>query len=153
VTITLATDRAWVSSSPERWNVAEIARLGGVLAVGWLVTAFLILWVALSLLQLPVPQIQSLMFAYLMYSAQATIYLTRTPNRCWSLLPSRFVAAATIGNVVLATVLAGGGFLMAPVAAVLLATTLGSVVLVGLLLDQIKIWIFPGARERARGER
>lgn len=153
VTITLATDRAWVSSSPERWNVAEIARLGGVLAVGWLVLAFVILWIALSLLQLPVPQIQSLMFAYLMYSAQATIYLTRTPDRCWSLPPSRFVAAATIGNVVLATVLAGGGFLMAPVAATLLAATLGSVLLVALLLDQIKIWTFPGAREQARGAR
>jgi H+-transporting ATPase len=147
VTITLATDRAWVSSSPERWNVAEIARLGGVLAVGWLVLAFVILWIVLSLLQLPVPQIQSLMFAYLMYSAQATIYLTRTPDRCWSLPPSRFVAAATIGNVVLATVLAGGGLLMAPVPAALLAATLGSVLLVALLLDQIKIWTFPRAQE------
>ena len=152
VTITLATDRAWVSSSPERWNVAEIARLGGALAAGWLVLAFVILWVALALLQLPVPQIQSLMFAYLMYSAQATIYLTRTPDRCWSLLPSKFVAAATIGNVVLATVLAGGGFLMASVPTALLVGTLGSVLLVALLLDQIKMWIIPKAQEGARGQ-
>ncbi|HDS1363384.1 TPA: HAD-IC family P-type ATPase [Stenotrophomonas maltophilia] len=147
VTITLATDRSWVSSSPERWNVREIARLGGVLAIGWLILAFVILWFALTRLQLPVPQVQALMFAYLMYSAQATIYLSRTPGRCWSLLPGKFVAAATIGNVVLATVLAAGGFLMAPVSLVLLVAMLGLVLLIALLLDQVKIWLFSKNRE------
>lgn len=47
VTITLATDRSWISSSPERWNVGEIARLGGVTAAGWLILAFMILWFVL----------------------------------------------------------------------------------------------------------
>ncbi|HHT1170748.1 TPA: HAD-IC family P-type ATPase, partial [Klebsiella michiganensis] len=98
VTITLATDRAWVSSLPERWNVGEIARLGGVLAAGWLLLAFVILWFVLTRLQLPVPQIQALMFAYLMYTAQMTIYLSRTPGRCWSLRPGRLVVLATVGN-------------------------------------------------------
>lgn len=142
VTITLATDRSWISSSPERWNVGEIARLGGVLAAGWLVLAFIILWFVLTRLQLPVPQIQALMFAYLMYTAQMTIYLSRTPGRCWSLRPGRFVVLATVGNIIIATVLAAGGFLMTPVSLTLLVIMFALVLLATLLLDQIKIWLF-----------
>ncbi len=142
VTITLATERSWISSSPERWNVGKIAWLGGVLATGWLILAFMILWFVLTWLQLPVPQIQALMFAYLMYTAQMTIYLSRTPGRCWSLRPGRFVVLATVGNIIIATVLAAGGFLMTPVSLTLLVIMFALVLLATLLLDQIKIWLF-----------
>lgn len=142
VTITLATDRAWVSPVPETWDIKEIARIAGVLAAGWLLLAFAILWVAWSLLKLPVPQIQTLMFVYLMYSAQATIYLTRVHDRFWSFAPSRFVAGATLGNVIVASALAYGGVLMAPVPALLLFATLMAMVVAAVLLDEVKLWIF-----------
>ncbi|OYW32709.1 MAG: divalent cation transporter [Rhizobiales bacterium 12-66-7] len=146
VTITLATDRAWVSSMPEKWNVGEIARLGGALAIGWLILAFGILWVAMAPLKLPVAQIQTLMFVYLMYSAQATIYLARTPDRFWSFAPSRYVAAATIGNVVIATILGTFGLLMAAVPVALLIGMLVVVLLGAILLDQVKIALFRNRR-------
>jgi H+-transporting ATPase len=149
VTITLATDRAWISPAPERWNVREIAKIGGVLAVGWLALAFAVLWAALSVLKLSIPQVQTVMFVYLMYSAQATIYLTRVRGRCWSFAPSLYVAAATIGNVIVASLLAVGGVLMAPVPVVLLAGMLGAVVFAAILLDQIKIWLFGSTRTLA----
>lgn len=79
---------------------------------------------------------------YLMYSAQATIYLTRVRDRLWSFPPSRWVAAATIGNVIGPSVLAYWGILMAPVAAPLLLATLTAIVAAAVLLDQVKIWIF-----------
>lgn len=142
VTITLATDRAWVANVPERWNIGEIARLGGVLALGWLTIAFAILWVAMGLLTLPVPQIQTLMFVYLMYSAQATIYLTRTPDRFWSFPPSRYVAGATIGNVIIASLLAVLGLLMTPVPLGLLFAMLIAVLVGAIVLDQVKMWLF-----------
>ncbi len=141
VTITLATDRAWISPIPERWNVREIAKIGGVLAVGWLALAFAILWAALNVLKLSAPEIQTLMFAYLMYSAQATIYLTRVRGRFWSFAPSQWVAAATIGNVIVTSILALRGVLMAPVHFVLLAWLLGTVLVAAVLLDQVKIWL------------
>lgn len=142
VTITVATDRAWVSPVPERWNVREIAKVAGVLAVGWLALAFAILWAALNLLHMPIPQVQTLMFAYLIYSAQATIYLTRVRDRVWSLAPSTYVAATTIGNVIVASVLGYWGILMAAVPAAALAGTLGAVLVAALLLNEVKIWLF-----------
>ena len=142
VTITLATDRVQGSSTPRQWDVREIAKIGGALALGWLVLGFAILWAAMNILKLPTLQIQTLMFVYLMYSAQATIYITRVPGRFWSLAPSRYVAAATIGNAAIASILAAWGILMASVPVVLLAGTLGAVLVATVLLDQVKISLF-----------
>ena len=144
VTITVATDRAWVSPVPERWNTRAIAKVAGVLATGWLILGFAILWLARSFLELPIPQVQTLMFVYLIYSAQATIYMTRVRDRVWSLPPSWYVAATTIGNIVIASVLAYGGILMAAVPAVVLTGLLGTVLVAALLLNEIKIGLFRG---------
>jgi H+-transporting ATPase len=142
VTISLATDRVQGASAPQHWNVREIAKVGGMLAAGWLAVAFVLLWVALKVLKLPTEQTQTLVFVYLMYSAQATIYISRVPGRFWSLAPSRFVAATTLGNVLLATVLAAGGLLMTPVPISLLALTGVAVLVAMVVLDQIKISVF-----------
>jgi H+-transporting ATPase len=146
VTITLATDRAWIAPIPEKWNVSEIAKVGGVLAAGWLILGLAILWVAINLLALPVAQVQTLMFVYLMYSAQATIYLTRVRDRFWTFPPSRYVAAATIGNIVVPSALAFWGILMAPVSATILIGALAAVLIGAFLLDSAKIWIFRSSR-------
>ena len=142
VTITLGTDRAWASPVPERWNVKDIARIAGILAVGWLVFAFFFLWVGLNVLKLPIPQIQTLMFVYLIFSAQATIYITRVRDHFWSFLPSRSVVAATIGNVIIASAFAILGILMAPVPAILLIGIFGAVLAIAFLLDEVKIWFY-----------
>ena len=142
VTITLASDRAWVSPVPERWNVREIGKVAGVFALAWLVLAFGILWLALKVLQLSVPQIQTLMFAYLIYSAQATIYLTRVRGRFWSFAPSRYVALATLGNVAIASVMGLLGILTAPVPAAVLLGTLAAVLAATFVLDEVKRWLF-----------
>ena len=142
VTITLGTDRAWVSPVPERWNVREIAKLSGILAAGWLALAFSILWVGLNVLKLPIPQIQTLMFVYLIYSAQATIYMTRVRDHFWSFAPSRFVVVVTVGDIVVVSALAFWGILMAAVPAVYLVGTLGAVFAAAFLLDEVKIWIY-----------
>ena len=155
VTITLATDRAWISPVPERWNVKEIGKIASIFAVGWLVMAFSILWVAMKVLHLPISQIQTLMFVYLIYSAQTTIYLTRVRGRFWSFAPSRYVALATIGNVVIATTLGYLGILTAAVPATVLLGTLAAVLAATFVLDEVKLWflnktaVFGGAEQIA----
>jgi H+-transporting ATPase len=142
VTITLATDRAWISPVPERWNVNAVAQIAALYAAAWLALAFALLWVALHALALTIPQVQTLMFVYLIYSAQTTIYLTRTRDRFWSFAPSRYVAMATLGNAGIASVLAYFGILTTSVPALILVGTLVSVLAVTLLLDEIKILVF-----------
>ncbi|ANQ40036.1 divalent cation transporter [Gluconobacter oxydans] len=138
VTLTLATDRAWVSPAPEQWDIGQISRRGAALAAGWLILGFAVLWLALHPLHLPIPQIHTLMFVYLMYTAQVTIWLTRTPGHFWSLPPSGPVMVATIGNIVIASLMAGFGLLTAPVSFGLLVALLLAVLLAALLFDQLE---------------
>jgi H+-transporting ATPase len=142
VTITLATDRAWISPSPEKWDVKEIGKIAAVFAAGWLVLAFAILRMAQRVLAMPVPQIQTLMFVYLIYSAQTTIYLTRVRDRFWTFAPSRYVAMATIGNGIIASIIGYVGILTAPVAGSVLLGTLVAVVAATFMLDEIKVRFF-----------
>jgi H+-transporting ATPase len=142
VTISLATDRVQGASAPQHWDVKQIAKVGAVLAAGWLAVALALLWVALKVLELPTLQIQTLVFFYLMISAQATVYISRVPGRFWSLAPSPFVAATTLGNAVLASVLAASGILMTAVPLSLLALTGLAVLITMVALDQIKLSLF-----------
>jgi H+-transporting ATPase len=82
------------------------------------------------------------MFVYLIYSAQVTIYMTRVRDHFWSFAPSRYVMAVTIANIIAASALAFWGIMMAAVPVVLLIGTLGAVLAVAFLLDEVKIWFF-----------
>lgn len=145
VTMTVATDRAGVSSSPEQWNMKEIAKFSTLLGFGWIVLGFGLLLAFWKMFHMPVAQIQTLMFAYLIYSAQITIYLTRVRERFWILAPSGFVALATGGNVILASIFSYFGILMEPVSFTFLAGTFGAVLAMALFLDEIKVRIFQKA--------
>jgi H+-transporting ATPase len=150
VTITLATDRAWVSPTPERWSIKEIGKIAAVFATGWLILGFVIVWAARDVLALSIPQIQTLMFVYLIYSAQTTIYLTRVRGRLWSYAPSPFVALATIGNVVIATTMAYFGVLATPVPGSVLSGLLVVVLAATFVLDELKLFFFERARDLGR---
>lgn len=142
VTMTVATDRAWISPMPDQWNMKEIAKLSTLLALGWIAIGFGILWITFNVLHLRIPQIQTIMFVYLIYSAQVTIYLTRVRDHFWTFMPSQFFAFTTIGNIIVASALAFWGIFMEPVSALFLAGTLAIVLVASCILDEIKIRIF-----------
>jgi H+-transporting ATPase len=142
VTITLGTDRAWVSPVPEHWNVGDVAKLSGAIATGWLALGFSMIWVCLEVLRLPILQIQTLVFVYLIYSAQATIYMTRVRDHFWSYAPSRWVTIVTISDMVVVSALAFFGIMMASIPAIYLAGVFVAVFAVAILLDEMKMWIY-----------
>lgn len=142
VTITLATDRAWVSPTPEKWSIKAIGKVAAIFAAGWLIVGFAIVWAARDVLALSVPQIQTLMFVYLIYSAQTTIYLTRVRGRFWSFAPSPYVALATVGNAVIATIMAYFGLLAAPIPGTVLCGLLVVVLAATVVLDEFKLIFF-----------
>lgn len=142
VTITLATDRAEVSQTPEKWSINAIGKVAGILAAGWLVFGFAAVWVARVVGGMSIPQTQTLIFVYLIYSAQATIYLTRVRGRFWSSSPSAWVVVATIGNVVIASVMAYFGLLAAPISGMALSILLIGVIAATFVLDECKMRFF-----------
>ena len=67
-------------------------------------------------------------------------------GRLWSFAPSLYVALATVGNAVIATIMAYVGALAAPVPGVVLFGLLVVVLAATLLLDEFKLVFFKRTR-------
>lgn len=139
VTLTLGTDKAWPTTVPESWNVPKLAVLSAIFTAGWLALGLGLLAFYLKVLHLGAEQISSLMFLYLIFSAMATIIMTRTRDQFWSFAPSPWVIGMVVINMAVATLMAFFGFVTAPVPFQLIITLLIITLLAMLILDQLKI--------------
>jgi H+-transporting ATPase len=142
VTLTLGTDKAWPTTVPEKWNMPQLAKISAIFTIGWLALGLGILWFYLKIQNLSAAQISSLMFLYLIYSAMETIMMTRTRDQFWSFAPSKWVGGMVAINIVLATLMAAFGWVMASVSfqhiIILFITTLVAM----LILDALKMWYY-----------
>lgn len=142
VTLTLGTDKAWATTVPEQWNLPQLARISAIFTIGWLALGLGLLWYYHKIQNLGAEQISTLLFLYLMYSAMETIIMTRTRDQFWSFAPSKWVGGMVAANIVLATLMAAFGWVMAAVPIqsiiILLAITLAAM----LVLDSLKIWYY-----------
>ncbi len=142
VTMSIATDNVGYSSKPDRWEIRSLVAAAGLLSIGVLVESFLVLYLAMSLFHLSLPQTQTLLFAMLVFSGQATVYLVRVRRHLWTAMPSRPLMIATAADLVVVTILASQGLLMAAVPLPIVLTVLGIALLFMLLMDPIKVAIF-----------
>ena len=142
VTLTLGTDKAWPTAVPETWDMPRLAKIASIFTVVWLALGLGMLWFYLKVQNLSAGQISSLMFLYLIYSAMETILMTRTRDSFWSFAPSRWVLGMVIINIVLSTLMAGFGWVMAPVAPSAILILFIITVVGMLLLDAMKTWYY-----------
>ncbi|MEQ6898541.1 hypothetical protein [Microbacterium sp. KR10-403] len=149
VTLTLGTDRAGASTSPERWDMPRLARTAAIFTVGWAAVGLGLLAYYLGVQNLAPAQISSLMFAYLIYSAMATILMTRSRNVFWRSAPSRWVGSVVAGNIILTTLLVLLGVLTAPVPRSSLLLVAVVTIVVTLILDAIKVHVYRRVTDQA----
>ncbi|OYV38935.1 MAG: plasma-membrane proton-efflux P-type ATPase, partial [Thiomonas sp. 20-64-5] len=111
-TMSIATDRVQPAALPQRWQVRKLMGTSIVLAaLSLLFAAGLYVWAQAQGLSLA--QLQTVVFLILVFGNQAGIYLLRSDGPLWQLAPSRWMAAASIGDVLIVCLLAGYGVLMA----------------------------------------
>ena len=142
VTMSISTDRVKPSPLPNRWNVRSIV-LGSIgLALPILALSFGIFWYAQTRLQLPLANLQTLLFVMLVYSGQGTIYLVRERTHFWHSMPSKWMLIGTTLDILVVGLLATQGILMAPISPLLVTEVFGVIGLYLILLDFIKVPIF-----------
>ena len=142
VTMSISTDRVKPSPLPNRWDVRSIV-LGSIgLALPILALSFGIFWYAQTRLQLPLANLQTLLFVMLVYSGQGTIYLVRERNHFWHSMPSQWMLIGTSIDILVVGLLATQGILMAPIPFALVVEILGLISGYLILLDFIKVPIF-----------
>jgi H+-transporting ATPase len=141
-TMALATDHVLAAPRPQRWHVRAIVLGALLLAVGWLLFSFAAFVVARDVLGLDVPALQTLVFAMLVFSGQATIYLVRERGRFWASRPGGWLIAASVGDVLAVSWLATFGILMRPLSAATVVGLLGAVAVWAVALDALKARAF-----------
>lgn len=142
VTMSISTDHVSSSSHPDRWEVRTLVLTSGVLAALILLLSFAVFLVGRNFLQLPLPNLQTLIFVMLVFTGQSNVYLVRERGHLWNSRPSRWLMLSSGADIVVVSFLATKGILMAAIPWRLVAFLLVAVVLYSLVVDGLKISIF-----------
>jgi H+-transporting ATPase len=142
VTMAIATDRVSVSHKPDHWKIRPLVISALVLAAGWLVYLFTGLLVVKYGMRLPLEELQTFVFVMLVFTGQANVYLVRERGHFWRSHPSFWLALSTIVDVIVVSLLAVQGILMAAIPPVLVAAVLGTAIIYMVVLDFLKVWLF-----------
>lgn len=151
VTMSIANDNVRVSPQPDIWNVRVLIKTAVIIAIAWLVYIFTVFLVGKDVLGLPITSLQTLSFLGLVFSGLANVFLVRERSYFWSSRPGKYLLIASGSDVVLISLFARFGVLMAPIPwsyiGVLLAFTLAYIV----LLDLIKVPLLQHDNRPAKG--
>lgn len=139
VTMSIATDRVTFARSPDRWDIGSLVATGLSLAIPILMLTFAVFLWAHDWLRLPLAETQTLIFCMLVFSGQGTVYLVRERRHFWSSWPSPWKLLSSVSDIVIVSLLASLGILMAPVRPALVVEVLGLVILFLVALDFLKI--------------
>ncbi len=142
VTMSIATDRVSFSQEPDHWNMSKLMLTGSALAAAILVLSFCVFFAARDWLHFPLPQLQTIVFAMLVFSGQGTIYLVRERRHFWRSRPSNWLVLTSVADVCVVGVLAIRGVFMAAIPAAVAAVLLVLVAIYLASLDFLKIRIF-----------
>jgi H+-transporting ATPase len=149
VTMSIATDRVSTPTTPQRWAIRPLVAQAATIALPLVALSFGVWWYGQTGLRLPTPGLQTLTFVWLVFSGQATVYLVRQHHHhFWHTPPSRWLAAATTVDLLVVSLLATQGWLMAAISPTATATMLGLAAIYLLIADQLKVRLqgYPGAR-------
>ena len=146
VTMSIAADNAAYAPAPERWNVPRLMLIAGTLAAFVLMLSFTVFYVGRTWFHLPTAQLQTLIFLMLVLTGQGNVYLVRERRHFWRSLPSRWLLLATTLDLLVVSLMAWRGILMAPIPLSLIGGLTLVVVAYLFVLDFIKITLFQHVR-------
>jgi H+-transporting ATPase len=142
VTMSIATDHVSFSPHPDRWDIRTLMLTAGALAALVLVLSFFVFFAGRALLGLPPAQLQTLVFVMLVFTGQSNVYLVRERNHLWHSRPSRWLVLSSIADMIIVSLMAAKGVLMAAIPWTLIAGLLVLVCVFALTIDAVKIRVF-----------
>ena len=140
--MSLTTDHVRPSPMPNAWNIGSLTTAGVILGTCLLAFCTGVIAVGKFELKLEADALRTLAFSALVFGSQATIYAIRERKHLWNSRPSVWVVISSITDILIACVLAIGGFAMTALPALLVIGTLFSAVVFAFLLDMVKVPVF-----------
>ncbi len=140
--MSLTTDNVRPSPMPNAWNISRLTVAGVILGACLLVFCAAVLAVGKFELKLETQALRTLAFSALVFGGQATIYAIRERKHMWNSRPSNWLVASSIADIVIACVLAVGGFALTALPFPVVIGTLFAAVLFAFVLDMVKVPVF-----------
>lgn len=136
------TDNVRPSSKPNSWRIDSLTIVG--IAIGLFGLAFCAasLTIGAWVLKLDIDTLRTMTLVTLALNGQAVFYVVRERRRLWSSRPSPIVMASTVLDFLIIGTLASQGILMAPLSVSIIAGIFAAAVLLALVMDQVKVWLF-----------
>jgi H+-transporting ATPase len=140
--MSLTTDNVRASPIPNAWHIGTLTVAGTVMGVCLLTFCTAVLAVGKFALHLQIQALQTLAFVTLVFGSQAVLYAIRDRRHLWGLRPSLWLVVSSAADILIASILALGGFGMTVVPAAVVAGTLTAAAAFAVLLDVVKLPVF-----------
>ena len=139
VTMSLSTDNVRYSITPNKWNIKELMKISAAFSIGWLAYIFGVYLAGWKLFNLSGGELDAVIFLGLVYSGHANIFLVREKSYLWNSMPSKPLLAAEFGGIVLATLMAAFGWLIAAIPLIIILYIVVFTLIYMILLDFVKV--------------
>jgi H+-transporting ATPase len=137
-----ATDNVHPSPMPNAWRIGPVTVAGVFMGVCELFLCTAVLAFGRFRLGFGIEELRTLAFVGIVFGNQATTYTNRERRRMVSSRPSRWLVAASIVDLLIASTLATCGIAMAPLAPILVGEVLVAAVAFAFLADFAKVPVF-----------
>jgi H+-transporting ATPase len=140
--MSITTDNVRPSRMPNAWKIANLTVAGVVMGVGELVFCSAILAFGSYRMGFDMATLRTLSFVVIVFGNQATTYTNPERRRLWSSRPSYWLAASSVADIMIASILAVGGIAMTPLPVFVVAGTLAAAIAFAVVLDFVKVPVF-----------
>lgn len=140
--MSLTTDKATPSRTPDAWRVRNITAAAAILGLFNLVFSVAVLAVGKYQWGLHIGELRTLAFVALVFGSQAAIYAIRERRRMWSSCPSTWLVLSTILDLGIASLLAATGILIPALSFSIIVLVLLGAIAFSLALDLVKAAVF-----------
>jgi H+-transporting ATPase len=139
----IAYDNTWLDPKPVRWNLRRVLTLSTVLGLIGVVETFGLLLIAMKLLHLSGPTLQSLIYLKLAVAGHLTLFVARTRRPFFSKpYPAPVLLGAILGTQALAALIVGLGLFVAKIPWVYVGYVWGYCLLWLFIEDQAKLAVY-----------
>jgi H+-transporting ATPase len=140
--MSMTTDNVRPSARPNSWQIGNLTIAGLVMGIGELLFCTCVLLIGAFWMRFGIGALRTLAFVVIVFGNQATTYTNRERRRLWSSRPSTWVIISSVGDLLIACVLATAGIGMTALPAGVVTGTLAAAAVFAVLLDFIKVPLF-----------
>jgi H+-transporting ATPase len=140
--MSLTTDNVRASAQPNTWRIGSLTIAGLVMGIGELVFCTCVLLFGAYRMGFGTDALRTLAFVAIVFGNQATTYTNRERRRLWCSSPSKWVILSSVGDLLIASILAITGIAMTALPVVIVVGTLLATIVFAVLLDFIKVPLF-----------